>query len=369
VKSKNSQPGSTRAIPEELRLNLLPWVANFKKDLDKLKNVRENSGLGSREYDKLRAEIETNWELPYLPDSVVDGAPFGIPDILPFCTPVRIKTQSIMDGKKDPRKGFYCRDCGRLFRKWVKSDEGYYCYNCGCMAKKVIQKPKGIVHHACGDRVAKVKKGELRVAGGRAKCPNCGSKKTILRETSDERIIEVKDNVLQLEIDTRFTRKRILEEVEARLSALEILGQIIPNKARRRADKYLDYWNCYRLKEKRLSLGNIAKEVYPGEWTELPELPSDQVARIVGPSHKEIKERARKYRQEGKYAERYSYLAAERDLEKERWDQIKVQDTTLQKDLLNRLRKREALRQKVWRNIQQVEQLIDSLNKESHLKV
>ncbi len=134
VGSKNNQPESTRAIPEELRLKLLPWVANFKKDLDKLKSVRENSGLGSREFGKLKAEIETKWELPYLPDSVVDGTPFDDPDILPVCTPVRIKTQRINKWKKDPRKGFFCRKCGDTFRKIVKTGEGYYSGAGFCMS-------------------------------------------------------------------------------------------------------------------------------------------------------------------------------------------------------------------------------------------
>ncbi len=103
VKFKNSQPESTRAIPEELRLKFLFWNEEYGSDLEKLKSVRENYGLESREYDRLKAKIETKWELPYLPDSAVDGVPFDDPDIPPFCTPVRIKTQRIVDGKKDPR--------------------------------------------------------------------------------------------------------------------------------------------------------------------------------------------------------------------------------------------------------------------------
>lgn len=368
MKPKSNRPESTRAVPEELRLNFLIWNQNFKSDLEELKKI---GTPGSREYDKRRTEIEINYELPYLPDSLS----LDDPDLPPVCSPVRIIPQNILDGKKDPRKGFFCNDCCHEFTKWVNTGSGYYCQNCGRMVRKVVEKSAGFFCLKCDHRVVKTKKGECRVAGGKAACPKCGSKRTWLQERFFEKPVEVKEDVLRVDIDTRYSRETILDELGAKLSALEKLGQIKPNKAKKRNDKYPHYLTCYGLHKKELSLGVIAKSVYPEEWPELPEIDSDEAMvsldaeEFTPEERKEIEKRAKKYREESKYADHCSYVQAKEDLKEEKFKQRKSEDAGLRKDIPNWLRIRKGLRQRVWRNIQEAQRLIDAVGSKSHPKI
>lgn len=362
MKPKSNRPESTRAVPEELRLNFLFWNEEFRNDLEELKRI---GAPGSREYDKRRAEIESDYELPYFPDSLS----VNDPDLPPVCSPVRIILQNILDAIKDPRKGFFCRDCSHEFTKLVKTGSGYYCYNCGRMVRKV-KKPAGFFCLKCDHQVVRTQKGKWRVAGGEAACPKCGSKRTRLQERFFEKPVEVKENVLRVDIDTRYSSGRILDELGARLSALEKLGQIKPNKARKRSDKYNDYLTCYDLHRRGLSLGEIANRVYPEKWPELPGISSDvDVVSLDEPTPKEIEERAKKYQEESRYANSYSYIQAKEDLKEEKFKQIKLEGAGLRRDIPDRLRIRKGLRQRVWRNIQEAQRLIKAVGSKSHPKI
>lgn len=331
VKPKGDPSHSTRAIPERWRLEFLQRNEDFKKALKDLNRARKKFGPKSKEHDMLRARIEEDYELPYLPDSVLGRSRFK--GFAADDRAVKIMRQDVPASREDPRLGFHCHDCGHTFLKLVK---------------------------AC--------KGKLKVAGGKAKCPECGSKRTGLLPRFFNKPINVKDNRLHVEIDTRYLSKKIRDEIAEILSCLEKAGEIASNRARRREVKYREFLDCYDL-SKRFTLGQIAAKVYPDQWRERPASPSDEETAILEPTPQEIAERAKKYREQKQYGYDFSFKQAKEDLtEAKHARQISADKNSPghgQRDFLIR----KALRQKVWRNVQEARRLISSIGTHSHLKI
>ena len=131
-----------------------------------------------------------------------------------------------------------------------------------------------------------------------------------------------------------------------------------PRRGRKRLDKLDEYLPCWDHAQKGWTLREIAKEVYPQHWAELPKNVEEL---SIKPTQNEIKEKAKELRQKGQCGYDWSFKQAREDLEEEKLQLNKISAEALRKTFRERLKARRALRKKVWRNIQAAHRWIQDI--------
>ncbi len=129
-------------------------------------------------------------------------------------------------------------------------------------------------------------------------------------------------------------------------------------RSRKRLDKTEDYFQCWDLARREKTLSEIAKEVYPKDWPDMPKF-GDSVP--FEPSPTEIEVRAKELRQKGQCAYSWSFRQAHEDLLEERQIKLAAQQKSSKTQSRMLSRTRRTLRQRVWRNIQAAYNLIEAV--------